>query len=36
VIPEGVTGLTIRTDSDEGLELAAEMAGSRDLVGEQA
>ncbi|MEZ5166748.1 MAG: LLM class flavin-dependent oxidoreductase [Acidimicrobiales bacterium] len=29
-IPAGVTGLTVRTDTDEGLELAAEMAGTRD------
>lgn len=32
VIPKGVTGLTVRTDTDEGLEIAAEMAGSRDTV----
>jgi alkanesulfonate monooxygenase SsuD/methylene tetrahydromethanopterin reductase-like flavin-dependent oxidoreductase (luciferase family) len=30
VIPAGVTGLTVRTDTDEGLEIAAEMAGTRD------
>lgn len=30
VIPAGVTGLIIRSDTDEGLELAAEMAGSRE------
>lgn len=34
VIPAGVTGLTIRSDTDDGLEIAAEMAGTRDLVDE--
>lgn len=33
VIPTGVTGLTVRTETDEGLEIAAEMAGTRDTGG---
>ena len=40
VVPAGVTGLIVRSETDEGLEVAAEMAGSRDLrqssVGEAA
>ncbi|GJM38275.1 MAG: LLM class F420-dependent oxidoreductase [Acidimicrobiales bacterium] len=34
VIPDGVTGLTVRTETHEGLELAAELAGTRDTGGE--
>ncbi len=32
VVPAGVTGLIVRSDSDEGLEVAADMTGSRETV----
>ena len=34
VIPAGVTGLTVRTGTDEGLVIAAELAGTQDTMGD--
>ena len=33
-VPAGLTGVTVRCDSDEGLALAADLAGARDRRGE--
>ncbi len=35
VIADGVTGLVVRANSNEGLEVAAEMAGSRDTLADE-
>jgi F420-dependent oxidoreductase-like protein len=36
VVPSGLTGLTVRTDSIEGLELVADLVGLRDTTAEAA